>query len=680
MTSFAIALALLGAPETDLDKAREHWAFRPVREWAVPAVRDVSWPSSPIDAFILARLEGKGLEPAPPADPHTLLRRVYFDLIGLPPTPEAIRTFVADPSPLAFERVVDRLLGRARFGERWARHWLDLVRFTETAGHVQDMVRPHAWRYRDYVIESLDRDLPYDRFVLEHLAGDLLDESDASSSSSARSAAVATGFLWFHEMHFRPVDPGAQRADQLEAQIDVVGKTFLALTVACARCHDHKFDAITQRDYYALAGIFGGAVEGHARLAPRSSLPADEERSRKVVQKEEEIRKLIEQQTASVRARQSKKTAEKLPLTEINFDLGAQGKLAKLRAELAKLDPGSALWAPAARAVQGRDIRLHIGGDHRNLGELVPRRFLSVLGAGRAPELGSRSGRLYLAKRIVASDNPLTARVLVNRLWQHVFGEGIVRTPNNFGVRGERPSHPQLLDFLARRLVESGWSIKATLRSMFLSRTYGMSSVNPGGGESADPENRLLHRFRLRRLEAETIRDALLAVPGSLDRAAGGPSIPPHVSPNATAVKPIHIPKSGPVDGDRRRSVYVLVRRNFVTPFLKSFDFPDQGSSVGRRNSTVVPSQALARLNSPLVHLQARRWGEAIRRGDGEVRDRITNMFLAAIGRPPKAEELATLVAFLAEQRAVRPDVDEASRWADVGHVLFNLNEFIFLR
>ena len=663
-----------GVAAANETESTKHWAYRPLSAPSLPSHAASDWCAGSVDAFVLARLGAAGLKPAARAERAVLFRRVTVDLTGLPPAPERVARFLADSRPDAYEREVDRLLASHRLAETWARHWLDIVRYTETAGHVQDRVRPHAWRYRDYVIAAINEDLSYYRFVREHLAGDLLEPRLAHTDLNWSPAA--TGFLWFHEMHFRPVDPVVQRADQIEAQIDVVGKAFLGLTIACARCHDHKFDPISQEDYYALAGIFHSTREAPARLGARSELDASAANASERAQEiRDEIQALTEKERRSVRNRQAKKTTVAVPITETNFPPGAQDKLAALRRELTALDPHSTLWAPAAADKVGADVHVETGGEPSRPGRLVERRFLAMFSEGEAPpRLGERSGRLFLAQRISDAENPLLGRVLVNRLWQHVFGEGLVRTPNNFGRLGEMPTHPELLDHLAAEFARAGGSVKEMLRRLVTSSTFAMSNAGSAAAYEQDPDNRLLHHRPPRRVSAEVLRDSLLAVSGSLNEQRGGPSVPPWISPNATANKPVHIPKSGPLDGRGRRSIYLLVRRNFVTPFLGAFDYPDQGSSVGRRDISVVPQQALALLNSPFVELMARRWGEQVAAREGTAPERLAAMVLRALGRPVRSDEAALLLQLLGD------DPDRVEGWIDVAHTLFNRTEFQFVR
>ena len=644
-----VAMAVLRGGEISSlqSRAAEHWSFQALSK---------AEPGSSIDGYVDQGLMREGLDPYPRAGWPVLLRRLSFDLIGLPPTVEEMDPFAGD-EPDAASRVIDRLLASPHFGERWARHWLDVVRYSETKGHVTDIERPFAWKYRDYVIDALNDDLPYDEFVREHLAGDLLEPGRPGKDGQTNVSPAATGALFFHEMHFMAVDPVKQRWDEIDAQIDVVSQAFLGLTMACARCHDHKTDAISQRDYYALAGFFYSTEQGKARTAPRDECLPEE-----VAKAERTYANFLASKTVSRREAQTKKNGEYFPISE---ELGIQSpgdyvKLRRLMDRLTKLDPSWSAWVRAARDVRGVDVPLLRQGDYKLKGERVRRRFIEVLGGQvDLPVFAeSESGRLYLAEQIASPHNPLTARVWVNRLWHHLFGRGLHLTPNDLGRNGHRPTHPRLLDYLAWRLIERDWSTKAVIREIALSDVYQRASATPG---EADPENLWLSHQNGRRLQAEAIRDAILQSSGSLDRAMSGPSVQPWVPPYATANKPGNVPKSGPVDGRGRRSVYLCVRRNFPDPFLKIFDFPDPGASTGRRELTSPPSQALAMMNSPFVHHQAARWAAAARReGTG-----MGRMFRTALGRWPTDAELG--------------DLERLASSEDVAHVILNMFEFRYV-
>ena len=645
-----------------------HWSFQPLRQ--SKPVTDDGTARTRIDQFISAaeKQRPRGIEKA---DRATLLRRVHFDLIGLPPTVDEVEEFLVDsrPTSIVFAETVDRLLANPHFGEKWARHWLDVVRYAETAGHVQDIERQNAWQYRDYVIRAFDQDLPYDRFIIEHLAGDLI--APRQDDQFANPGVAATGFLWFHEMHFKPLDPNKQRADQVDAQIDVTTKAFQGLTVACARCHDHKFDPIRQTDYYAMAGVFHSTVEASAQLV---SLPRDlaSHFEEQISAHEFAMAKVIEKGKKAAIADRKQKTSDIPPIAETVFAPNFKQQLRKLRNEIAQDIPQLAMWAPTAKDSTIVDTRLHVRGNHKRLADKVPRGFLSLL-SNHPPYPNESSGRLDLARTIASADNPLTARVYANRIWQHLFGRGIVSTPSNFGLTGDPPTHPELLDYLAFRLIDSGWSTKSLIREIVLSDTYQMASSKSEATTRVAPNNWRFHRRSVRRLSAEAIRDAILTVAGSFHDARFGNSIPSDVSPNATANKRSHIPTSGPLDGAGRRSIYIQVRRNFLNPFLTAFDFPDPSTSVSHRNETLVPTQALAMMNSPFVNQQAQLWAQRELRQDASIGERAKHMFIKAIGRPPSESEQEILVQHVTDNNTV-------SGWTDVAHILFSLNDFMFVR
>ena len=980
-------------------RKQEHWCWQPVLDATPPAVKSAEWPRNAVDHFILVRLEEKGLKPAADADRRTLLRRATFDLTGLPPTPAEVDAFVSDSSPAAFAKVVDALLASPHFGERWARHWLDLVRYAETRGHEYDPAIPNAWQYRDYVIRALNGDLPYNQFAAEHLAGDLLPPR-LNPQTGANESILGTGFWFLGEESHSPVDIRQDEADRLDNRLDVMGKTFLGVTIGCARCHDHKFDAISQRDYYAMQGFLISSsyrqarfetLEAHreiarqleqARTAARPELmkavadalepgiarmagtliaardilripngsPLPDEGAGDAVYVVPLVAELkaanddvrnplhafakiattprtdeaaefarafapvlanlekhetpaaphfapeqivadytrpgatpwmqdgfsfgrqplragdplfgdsanqpllgINTRAAAVRDAAWKSLtvkssehdfaklggwdrAEKILRTpeltlagerlwylvkgsgrayavvnshlmingplhaallkdwpagngqwhwvehalkgydghrlHVEFSPADQGECAiamvvqspsepalpagvserllaglheakikspvtlaeatqrilagvceKLRADqvgdddaaladwlVRKLDvfapAGSAARRQLAETVQpllspsaaivarirpesasapamfegsGTDEFLLVRGQAKTPGTQVPRRFLEAIAGPDQPAITAGSGRLELARCVIDPANPLTSRVMVNRVWQHLFGRGIVPTVDNFGVLGQPPSHRELLDFLAAHFVnEQGWSLKTLIREIVLSHTYQMSSQPADAvAEQADPDNLLLHRMNLRRLEGEAIRDAILAVSGRLNPQVGGPSEPVFLNDFMEGRgRPGH---SGPLDGDGRRSIYISVRRNFLSPMMLAFDSPIPFNTMGRRNVSNVPAQALILMNDPFVVEQAKRWAHALP-ADLAPDERVRRMYLAAFSRPPRPDELADATAFLTEQRAMYHAQDAGERvWADLAHVLFNVKEFIYL-
>jgi hypothetical protein len=949
----------------DLAARAGHWSFQPIAAVEPPNVDNPGWVKTPVDRFILARLEAAGLKPAPAADKRTLLRRVTYDLVGLPPTPADIEAFLADESPTAWEKVVDRLLASPHYGERWARHWLDLVRYAETWGHEFDYDMPNAFRYRDYVIRALNDDLPYDRFVVEHVAGDLLPTPRRHPHEGFNESVIATGCFFLGESKHSPVDVRQDEADRIDNQIDVFGKTFLGLTIACARCHDHKFDPISTKDYYALAGYLESSRYQQAFIDPPEALEntisqlkqlQGDRRRRYFDFAREALQPRLRQLAQTLLARLDAPSAEEwdmhfretalaqvdspfhpwAALTQKNPDASVDSfaeRRAKLAAQLKEQlagrpasesvvfadfgssgygswrtcgeafgnGPGKPLeWAhagprgrfpgrvldnnaahsglvstklrgtlrsptftieqpkifyrlygtggqvrlildglllitnpiygglqfdaggeqphwreqdvskwigerayievnddgdgylalekvvfadgaapgpkpnclvakilddpvvtsPAALADKYQALfqqvlgdwlaepsqprldaadrgaiirsileqrlfdpqpsksqeqtfqaslaalderqrqievsispprqamaladgtpeneRVFVRGSHKTLGDEVPRRFLEVLGGTRQAPPEQSSGRLELAQQMISDEQGLLRRVIVNRLWQHHFGEGIVRSPDDFGVMGQAPTHPELLDYLAADLVHQRWSLKQMHRLMVLSNAYQMSSQSGPESELADPQNKRLHRMPMRRLEAECIRDAILTVSGQADAKLYGPSVLPNFTPYMTGRGR---PKdSGPLDGQGRRSIYLGVRRNFLSPMFLAFDYPIPFTTMGRRSMSNVPAQALTMMNNPFVIEQARLWAaRVVSMPDRSDHERVLDMYVTALGRPPEdAEELAAL-DFLGRERGSSA-LNDPRAWADLAHVLFNVKEFIFVQ
>jgi hypothetical protein len=592
---------------------RKHWAFRPVR-----AVRPPPDPggddSNPVDRFLTAKLHARELRPAVRADKRTLIRRATYDLTGLPPTPEEIDTFLGDDSPGAFARLVDRLLASPHYGERWGRHWLDVVRYADTAGETADYPVPDAWRYRNYVIDSFNRDKPYDEFLREQIAGDILASrlpSDAPPESRAE-LITATGYVSIARRF--GFDPLKDHNLTIDDTLDTLGKSVLGLALGCARCHDHKYDPITTGDYYGFYGIFDST---------RYPFPGSEK--------------------------------EKKP-----HDLVPLHPSAK-----------SPEFAYAVAEGSPHNVRIHKRGDPDSPGVEAPRRFLRVLG-GEAVPSGGGSGRLQLAGWLTDPHNPLTARVMVNRIWQGHFGTGLVKTPNDFGTRGEPPTHPELLDYLAARFVASGWSVKAMHRLMMLSDAYQRSGALDDQGAAADPDNSLLGRFSRRRLSAEEVRDAMLAVSGDLDPTPGGPH--PFPDPKTWGFTQ-HAPFTAVYDHNRR-SVYLMTQRIKRHPFLALFDGPDTSSSTGQRYTTTVPTQALFFLNDPFVHARAASLARHLTKLSGD-RLRLDRAARLLYGRPATAKEIDTAGRFLAACTAEKKD--EAAAWAAWLRVMLCSNEFIYV-
>ncbi|AMV36868.1 PSD1 and planctomycete cytochrome C domain-containing protein [Planctomyces sp. SH-PL62] len=858
-----------GSPE--FSRRAEFWSFQPIRAVEPPAIEGprADWVRSPIDRFLLAAMAGRGLEPAGEADRQTLIRRLTFDLIGLPPTPQEVSAFVADEHPGAYERLVDRLLASPQYGERWGRHWLDLVRFAETAGHEFDYDLLNAWQYRDYVVRAFNRDLPYDEFVVEQIAGDLLATPRRDPVDGSNESVRGTGFYWLGEGVHSPLDVRDEGVRRVDNQIDVLSKTFMGLTVSCARCHDHKFDPISARDYYALAGFLRGTrhqqafLDSHIRIDPivadlkarkesladlldeaAARLPVDRKDAIEAllgpgpaiptpdgdfppgrlaawrasgdafeianeargfrVDLREEAPRLVAAHAGSLHSglvsdrlqgvvRSPTFTIRK-PFLQVlasgsggrfnividgfekvrdpiyggltrgvdakggpswmGFDVrtwlghrayieacdgataeftGATARPVDGRGWLAILavreadEPGAPappppapatiavddlirelqtgdsplasrlaaalseyreiesrvpdpILAPAAVDGDGEDEFVMLRGNSRTLGEAVPRRVLAVLGGAAPSPSTSGSGRLDLAYALVdVRTNPLTPRVLVNRIWKQHFGEGLVRSPDDFGVMGQAPTHPELLDWLASEFVRRGWSIKAMHRLILGSAAYRMASRATPDADRIDPTNALLHRMNVRRLEAEAVRDALLAVSGRLDRRVGGPSVAPHLSPFMEGRgRPA---TSGPLDGQGRRSLYLQVRRNFLNPMFQVFDAPVPFSTIGRRHASNVPAQALTLLNDPLVLELADAWAGRLLAEVGADQDdvgRIERLYREAFGRAPTVEEITRCSAYLEARKGVEPSSPRAV-WADLGHALFNVKEFVYV-
>ncbi|MEC9093488.1 MAG: PSD1 and planctomycete cytochrome C domain-containing protein [Planctomycetota bacterium] len=663
------------------ERRHDHWAWHPLKK-----TRE----GETVDSIILEKLQKIKLDPTGPASPRELIRRMHFDLIGLPPTPVAIEAFEKEfraNARQAIGRLVDRLLEDPRFGEHWGRHWLDVIRFSETKGHVTDQEKPYAWKYRDYVISAFNTDLAYDQFIKEHLAGDLLppQEIRAGPSGIQNQSVTATSALFMHEMHFMAVDPLKQRWDEINAQIDVVGKAFLGITTECARCHDHKFDAVSQADYYAMAGIFWSTELSSTRTSSRKKLNAVT--AQDVKRLEADLANYLTSKRKQRRQAQNPKAGGNyFPISD---ELGIQSPndtrqlMAKISA-IEKLDPSWSLWTRAAKDVNGQDVQLLIRGEHRNKGKVIPRGFLEALAPAGIDTLlpnsqKQSSGRLWLAEQIAHRQNPLTARVWVNRIWHHLLGRGIVETPNNFGKLGRLPTHPKLLDYLARQLIDNGWSTKTMIRLIMVSQAYQRSSQVSNATFNRDPTNQFLAYRSKRRLTAEQLRDSMLNISGMLNPKMLGPSVDVFVPSYATGNKPSNIPKSGPLDGDNRRSIYIKVRRNYFDPFLQTFDFPDPGKSIGRRSISLVPNQSLAMLNSPLVHELAEDWGQKIISSKSVKNDtsRVRQMWRAAIGRQPTAQELKIAMALIAKQ--VDPKLQQLLKWKQVAHLLYNHPEFMWI-
>lgn len=835
-----------GAEVFDLAaRKKAHWAWEmPTRSVRVPERGNLDTNAFAIDLLIDERLKAEGIEPGPRADRATLVRRVTVDLTGLPPTPAEVAAFVNDDSPNAYEQLVDRLLASPRYGEKWGRHWLDLVRYAESYGHEFDFNIPHAWKYRDYVIRAMNDDVPYDRFVREHVAGDLI-EPRIHEETKVNEAVKATGWWYMHEQTHAPTDVRTHEADRIDNQIDALSKTFMGVTVACARCHDHKFDAISDEDFYSLAGYMqssrqqeayldhGGKIKqalqnvaqvrakGQAAFAalksadakptrfehadslvfedfnagsfngwrvtgfawgqaptaqgqwdPHSAKPAPvlpgvahsgmlgnqamgtirspefDYNQRKVwlrVKGKGQVRMIMDSFTVTRfnkllfegldanidtkgkwqwialsakrdfyhgtghhrahleiidddpnahlivdAVRFGDKGAPPNPTTPDVFDSVVPDQDAVFAAHAQQFSSAAAKTPKPERVLamtdgSPEDSYLHIRGGWRAKGEDLPRRYLTALGGEEIPTSQTGSGREDLAKAMTASTNPLAARVQVNRLWHHLLGRGIVPTVDNFGVLGLPASHPELLDHLAVVFVEDdAWSNKAMIKRIVMSRAYQRTSDrNSSAIETKDPQNLLLHRQNIRRMTSESIRDSILFVAGSLNEQRFGPPVDVHLT---SFMQGRGRPKGGPLDGQGRRSIYISVRRNFLSPMMLTFDTPIPFSTVGRRNQSNVPAQSLTLMNDPFVHDQADKWAKRlVKDGRSDAAKRIDAMFISAIGLEPTAAERNAALAFLKQSAAQLnvPDdklLADARPWRELCHALFNLKGFTYVR
>jgi len=723
------------------------WSFAPLRHPAVPSVGRASWVQNPIDAFVLARLEAAGMQPAAPASPRALIRRTYFDLLGLPPSAEAAEgvaaSFVSLPEEPNFERLVDRLLASPHYGERWGRHWLDLVRYADSNGYEVDGEKPMAWKYRDYVVRALNEDTPYDRFIMEQLAGDELE--DASPET-----VIATGFYrvgpWDAERgaSAQPSEVVAERYNELDDMVSTTSQVFLGVTMGCARCHDHKFDPLTSRDYYSIVAIFSplkrernGRAELTRFAVPARGLPSKNRADQRVVELRQQITSLV----APLRSGLLESAETKLPAEAvIAFKIAAeqrnedQKKLVQRHAGEFDREVADALqrekvtpkFLSAEVLVQLQNTEQEIAdlqsrfsfpqgyffneaspkppvshllvrGNPTQPGAVVepavPAAMVKQLGkeqpAFESPDEYTSRRRISLARWIADDDNPLTARVIVNRVWQYHFGLGLVRTPSDFGRRGTPPTHPELLDWLSHWFVhDADWSLKRLHRLILTSSTYRMSKLHNEAHAQRDPANRLLWRFPYRRLEAEAIRDSMLAVSGRLNRQLYGSSMYPHISDESrrSGYDPNSVWKKFNESDASRRTIYAYVKRTLIVPLLDTLDFCDTTRSADRRDITVVAPQALELLNGEFANRQARHFADRLLREAGNDVDRqIAQGYRLALSRPAKSEEQMALKEFWSRERSelLKSKLvsgEEANRQAlvQVCRAILNLNEFVY--
>ncbi len=700
------------------EKDRRFWSFvKPVRP-AVPAVKNRSWVRNEVDAFVLSKLERNGLRPSRAATPRELLRRVYFDLTGLPPSPEEMDEFLKNPSDAAYARVIDRLLSSQHYGERWGRHWLDLARYADSGGYEFDYDRPHAWRYRDYVIKSFNEDRPYNRFIIEQLAADQLDGVEVKANPEA---LIPTGFC----RNGPTVDNASNeetRMDELDDMVTTTSAVFLGLTVGCARCHDHKYDPIPQRDYYRMQAVFFPFEKAEAVMASKGEEAAHKARNKEIDEQVRPVRQKIAAIEKPIRERllaekvefhvrltgmsngfgdrtkeQYREETAKRFARDVNLqpeeieallspeDLRARKELQKQMDEINKTRPKP---LPAAMGVtdKGDPGKAHLleRGDWRSKGEEVQPGFPQVLASEAAIEAKNR--RRQLAEWIASDDNPLTSRVAVNRIWQYHFGKGIVKTPSDFGATGDRPSHPEMLDWLATGLVKRGWSWKAMHRLILLSNTYRQSSRFNERAAAKDPENRLLWRMNPRRIEAESLRDSVLVASGKLNREMFGPGIYPRIDPDVvnTGSRP-----RWPLDAKDnhqtwRRSVYIFVKRSVILPLIEVFDCPATVVSGPVRAVSTVSPQALALMNNEFVLEQSGYFAERVVKEAGEdKRARVVRAFKIALGRAPSEKEIEWSLGFIrtqvegyAQRKHEKP---EAAALRDFCHAVINLSEFVYV-
>jgi hypothetical protein len=655
---------------------RQHWAFQPVKQPEIPSVKDSSWVRNPIDAFILSKLEARGWHPSAAAEPRAILRRVYLDLLGLPPTPAEQEAFLKDPAPRALARVVDDLLTRPGYGERWARHWLDLVRYAETNGYERDATKPSVWRYRDYVIRAFNEDKPYNRFILEQLAGDELAETNTETM-------IATGYCRLGPWDDEPADPKEDRFDQLDDMVSTTSLVYLGLTLGCARCHNHKFEPMTQHDYYRMLAIFNPLhrpqngrsdldlpAGSRAEVAAAQFWGPNDPRLNQAVALAAGIGSPTAALSASLPLRQPKPVIAHAESPRGYFFVEHSGKppLTHLliRGKAALPGPEVSPGVPAVLVAHQPDFPL--------------------------PAEHSSLRRLTLARWITSPENPLTARVIVNRIWQFHFGEGLVRTPSDFGVMGESPTHPELLDWLAGWFMNEGWSIKKLHRLILSSNSYRMAKRWVPEFGARDPENRMLWRVHYHRLEVEAIRDSVLAVSGQLNPRMYGPSMFPQVPKEALEghSDPGEIWKPFDERDTSRRTIYAFLKRSMIVPMLEVLDICDTTRSSAQRAVTTVAPQALNLFNGDFVNRQSRHFADRLMREAGEdLSKQIERAYVLALCRPPSEQEARAMMGFLKQEAANRLEEEPAGTsrslprarreaLEQLSRVILNLNEFAY--
>lgn len=729
------------------------WSFRKPPRPAVPSVKNSSWVLNEVDAFVLKKLEEQNLKPAPPADKQTLIRRAYLDLLGLPPTPQEIKTFVTDRAPDAYEKLIDKLLASPHYGERWGRHWLDAARYADSGGFEGDLYYPGAWRYRDYVIKSFNDDKPYDVFVQEQVAADELWpdtlELEGSFLVSPQKLAHAQARIGTALYTIGPLDPTAgqdgerYRYEAYSDMVDTTSSLFLGLTVGCARCHDHKFDPLPQRDYYRMQAIFAGSEEKEIPLtdpmrrylyrmkaSPQQlaldDLKAEVRRLDATVKdrfRQKLIAKLTKEEVAAGETPEDKRTPEQASLAKKydeairplqskaevrkEYEPGENEKREKLLREIGEREVGAEKPFETATVLGHSDVipEIHVAvrGDYKNKGPLVRPGVLSALGG--ETDLDEPQEHPYVPQRrkalalwLTSPENPLPARVMVNRIWQGHFGRGIVATANDFGHQGELPTHPELLDWLATEFVSRHWSVKAMHRLMMLSNTYRMSDRFDENNIRIDGDNHYLWRMNRRRLEAEIVRDAVLSVAGTLNQKMGGPPVIPPLSEEeaATLDDKSEWPATSDPEAPLRRGLYLYVKRNFRLPLFDIFDTPDNSFSCARRDVTNVAPQALALLNNRFIYQQAQAFAaRLVKQYPQQPEQWIENGWQDALGRAPtEIEKQRAAQAFFQDrqnelalsQAPAKTGETAGAKAAEPPRslvrfclMLFNLNEFIFI-
>jgi mono/diheme cytochrome c family protein len=710
----AVAAAATAQPKGGLitPEARQYWAYQPVKRPIIPSVKSSQWVANPIDAFVLSKLEAKGLTPSPPADRVALVRRAYYDLIGLPPTPGEVDAFVNDRSPNAYEQLINRLLASPHYGEKWGRHWLDVVRYAESNGYERDGTKPFAWRYRDYVIRSFNADKSYDQFVREQLAGDEITGYNPD-------AIIATGYyrlgLWDDE----PVDPLQAMFDEFDDIVATTAQTFLGMTMNCARCHDHKIDPIPQKDYYSLLAFFRDIkrysdnrdVRSAANLTDitppekRATYEGElSERKRKLAEltrqimalEDAAIKNMPAEDQRAAEANDRPAVVKKVPQFLEGENLAEYRRLVRQRTALEKKpDPAQELALSVNNClVRPPTTTVLIRGNAHAIGPVVEPTFPEVLGfpAPKIPqpekEARSSGRRTVLANWIASKENPLAARVMVNRIWQGHFGRGIVASSNDFGKFGTGPTHPELLDWLASEFVERGWRIKSLHKLIMMSNTYQQSARTSPEAIRIDPGNLLFGRFSMRRLSAEEVRDSILAVSGQLKLEIGGPSVYPKISDEVLHGQSMPgtnwvVGKGGGYDpknptAGNRRSIYAHVKRSLQVPILIQHDQADADNSCPVRYTTTVPTQALGMLNGEFTNTAAAAMATRLENEAGDLESRVRKAIRLTTGRVPTDEEVRMDVAFVQELRE-KAKLSDKTAFQQYCLLALNTNEFAYL-